>query len=204
MPIPRANILADIAPKHLPPHLRTQLLRNASLLLNRQIRNTSRSIHLPRPHQRIRRTRIDTPRTRPTSVRRRHRPRRPLHLQRSHNHPQQQPRPLLLVDHTSILPNPPHPSPSRIPPLHNRPRVHIATRLTPLAKPLLQLRLNHLQLRQQHLVIVAPSSLTLASTPRIASNPSASRRRSLYRPRCLSVVIQRTHNHRPRPRHRSP
>ena len=68
-PVPRTNILADIAPKHLPPHLLPQLLCNRTLLLNRQISNTPSSIHLPLTHQRSRRTSIDTPRTTPTPIR---------------------------------------------------------------------------------------------------------------------------------------
>ena len=59
LPVPRANILADIAAKNLPPYLRPQLNRNLTPLFNGQIGDAKARIHLIRSGQRSRRTCLD-------------------------------------------------------------------------------------------------------------------------------------------------
>ncbi len=58
---------------------------------------------------------------------------------------------------------------------------------------------------QQFVVIVSrkqPRLLNSFPTPRIASDPSGPILRSINRQRSCRIVVKRTHNHRPSPRHR--
>ena len=59
LPVPWANILADIAAKDLPPYLRPQISRNLAPLFNRQIGDAKPRIHLVRSGERPRRTSVD-------------------------------------------------------------------------------------------------------------------------------------------------
>src|SRR4029077_5681360 len=70
LPVPRTNILADVAPEHVPPHPVAHLLRNRPPLLDSQIRNTLVGIELIRRDKRAGRTSVQTARTSPAPVRR--------------------------------------------------------------------------------------------------------------------------------------
>ena len=212
--VPRTDILADVAAKHLPSHPGTQIRSDRPFLLNCQICNAPRRIHLPRRNQRIRGTRIDAPGTTPAPIRSNTCSASIRYLQRSYDHPQQQPGTLLLVDHASILSNPPHSRSRRESSLDNRPRIHIATRLA--IHRLKQPRL-YLPQTSKHLFVIVrrhqllpfssllpyPFSL-LSSAPRIPPNPSSIHRCRIDRTRILRTIIQRTDNDRPRPWHRHP
>ena len=102
--VPRTHLLANVAAEDLPTHLLAQLHRNLTLLLDRQVCDAQRGVHLTRCDQRAGRARIDAARARSAAIRRTCQ--RRLDRQRCHNHCQQQPRPKLLVQHAGILANP--------------------------------------------------------------------------------------------------
>ena len=119
-PIPRTNILANIASKNIPANRRPILLRHRAPQLNREIRNASPRIQLKstqrRRHDRLRWTSLNAPSTTPTPIRR-------LRIQRYillnfkliQKVPQQKIRPLLLANQDTYS-SQSTPTPPREPP----------------------------------------------------------------------------------------
>src|SRR5262249_11968385 len=68
LPVPRTNILANIAAEHVVTAGFAKLLRNRPAQFNRQVSDTPPRVHHIRIDQRIRRARIDAPRTRPAKI----------------------------------------------------------------------------------------------------------------------------------------
>src|SRR5205085_4468210 len=106
--VPGTNILADVAAKNVVPDLVSKLNRYLALLLDSQVRDAPRGIHLVWRSQRICRASVDATRTRAASVRRRSHSRNLFVVQpdRREYGSQEQPRSVVLIDHAGVLPQP--------------------------------------------------------------------------------------------------
>ena len=209
LPIPRANILADIAAKNLPPHPCHQLLRNRAPCARWSGRRCTAShpsgkaqpAHPSgRPQCSAGKSRSDpAPALRTFFL---------FDRQRSQQHRQKPKRPQLRMNQAGVLPRPAQPRRRGQRPLHHRPGIHIAPRLK-LAPAELRPnpRLQRLQPLLQHLVIVArppPPFCILPARPRIPRNPSRARIRRLSRERLVAVVARKANHRRTRPWKRNP
>ena len=157
-----------------------------------------------RPQHRISRAGIDAARAASASVS--SRKQRPVRSRSNssevHNHAQQQPRPLLLVQHACVFAYPSDARARRIVALHNRPGVDIATRLAPETRE--NLCLNTTQLFQQHIVVVAAHAGLYAPAfpapafpaPGVAGNPPRNpqepNRSSAAHLRCMEFTAHTT------------
>src|ERR1700722_8562116 len=105
-PVPRADVLADIAAKDLAAYRLTQLMGDNTFFLDGQVGDAAGGIHLARGDQSVRRTRIDTAGATATAVLRFVKGGVCLYWERGHDDAEQQPRSQTLVDDTSILSDP--------------------------------------------------------------------------------------------------
>src|SRR5581483_3512253 len=69
--IPRADILADVAPENVATHPCPEVIRHGAALLDRQVGNAAAAVQLIRTNERVRRTGIEAARTTAAAVRRR-------------------------------------------------------------------------------------------------------------------------------------
>src|SRR5450432_704532 len=104
--VPRAYILADVAPKDLVSHARAHVLGDRAALFDGQIGNAAVRVQLIGRHQRISGTGFDAARATAASIRCRQ---IGFKLQRSQDDTQEQPRSQLLINDAGVLSNPPDP-----------------------------------------------------------------------------------------------
>ena len=201
--IPRANILADIAAKDLPPHARHQFRCNRTLVFDSQIRNALRRIHLVRRDQRASGTRIEAPRACPAMI---------LdqqlrcflfwtEIQRGQQHREKSKRSQLRMNEAGVLSRPSQSSCRRQRAFYHWSRVDIGSRFKH-TELLAQFRIEILQSLQQHLVIIARPAIAIcvyAAAPRIARNPPTLLIVGFGRERRPAMIVRKAHNGRPRP-----
>src|SRR6516162_3924995 len=101
--VPWTHVLANVTAKNLAPNSGAKTFRNASALLDRQIRDALSSVELIWGRKCVRGAGVETTRTRATPIRRRKIGRQ---LDRSEHDSEEEPRPKFLVQDASILGDP--------------------------------------------------------------------------------------------------
>ena len=128
-PIPRANVLADVAPEDVPPDRFAQLRRNRSAEFDGQIRDATPRVENVRLDDRAGRARVDTQAAVAAQVRDRRvgGANRSRQVQRGDDHAEEKPRANFLVYQTRILREPAEPGVFGGDALDNRSRIHIGS-----------------------------------------------------------------------------
>src|SRR6267142_922065 len=124
--VPRAYVLADVAPEDVPAHAVPHLFGNGSPFLDGQVRDAFVRIELIGTKKRVRWTSVEAARAGAAPIRGGQIGRQ---LKGCKNHAQEQPGPHLLVQDAGILADPAHARVLRVHPLDQGPRIDIAARL---------------------------------------------------------------------------
>ena len=192
--IPRTDVLADIAAKHMPPQFFTHGFRNRTSLLDSQIGNAQVRIQLIRSDQRVSRTGVDTAHARAATIRRRQVWRQ---LEGCEDHAEKQPRSQLLMDGAGIFARPADARVLCVNAIGQRTGIDITTSRNAVVRNAIQARpqrsLHLPQPPQDRIVIILPA-------PGIAGNPPPGCIPAFRRVRMGRIVVCRTDNDAPSPR----
>jgi hypothetical protein len=204
--VPGADILADIASEDLSAHQTAQLFRDTSLLLDRQVGDAARGVHLARSYERVCRASIDTPRATSTAIRCDVPFGVERYWQRRDDDTKQQPGAKLLVDDACVFADPSYAGLRGGGPLYQRTGIDVASRLTD--ESLVEFLLHSAQPAKKLFVVVGGDefigiSAFGSSAPGVAGDPAGVCRRGVDRQRPRRVVVQSADDDRLRPRHRN-